>query len=182
MASLPDACSGDMYAGVPMAMPICVRASPCPSVRAAFTALAMPKSATVAASPVSRMLSGLISRWMIPRSCAYASALATSRNTLTTSAIGNSRTRSIRARSDSPSIYGMLNHGSPCSDPTLSTGTMCGCCSRANNKVSRLKRSTFTTAANSLGSTFNTIWRRRARSSARKTRDIPPPPSSRSSR
>ena len=41
-----------------------------PGLRDATIALATPKSVTVAASPVSRMLSGLMSRWTMP--CSWA--------------------------------------------------------------------------------------------------------------
>ena len=59
----PRHCSGDMYAGVPMTMPVCVR---CPS-SASPTSLAMPKSSSFAyASPCCgctiQMLSGFRSR------------------------------------------------------------------------------------------------------------------------
>ena len=55
-----------MYCGVPTAMPTVVSFS-----RAeARTALAMPKSVTVACFPESMTLSGLMSRWITPRLCA----------------------------------------------------------------------------------------------------------------
>jgi hypothetical protein len=63
---VPNACSGLMYAGVPIARPVPVsRSAP-----AASTARAMPKSATMAWSPARRMFSGLISLWTTPRSWA----------------------------------------------------------------------------------------------------------------
>ncbi len=65
-SSKPIACSGLMYAGVPMAKPVPVNRSP----PAAVTARAIPKSATTARPPVSNTFSGLISRCTTPRSCA----------------------------------------------------------------------------------------------------------------
>ena len=68
-----------MYAGVPIATPVAVSRESAPS----WIARAMPKSVTIA-RPLSlsrRMLSGLMSRWITPRPCAYASASATSRST-----------------------------------------------------------------------------------------------------
>jgi hypothetical protein len=67
MLRSPAACSGDMYVGVPIAMPVAVRRES-PSLMAR----AMPKSVTIG-RPLCwsiRMLSGLMSRWMTPRSCA----------------------------------------------------------------------------------------------------------------
>src|SRR6266699_1360841 len=59
---------------------------------------------------------------------------------------------------------------------------MCGCCSRAVTRISRLNRSKLTPAARSGDSTLTTTRRPSASSSARNTRLIPPPPSSRSRR
>src|SRR5436305_1166207 len=67
----PAACSGEMYAGVPIDVPICVSVAPPDSVRDAEMAFAMPKSVTTAAPPDSSTLSGLMSRWTMPRSWAY---------------------------------------------------------------------------------------------------------------
>ena len=61
-ATAPGSCS----AGVPTAMPVWVSFSPADS-----TARAMPKSATRAWPPWSRMFSGLMSRWTMPCSWAY---------------------------------------------------------------------------------------------------------------
>ena len=63
---LPIACSGDMYVGVPTAIPVRVSVSP----PATDTARAIPKSATIAPLASSRMFSGLMSRWMTPLECA----------------------------------------------------------------------------------------------------------------
>lgn len=55
----PRACSGDMYCGVPIRPPDCVR-------WVASAARAMPKSMTYGPCEPSRMLLGLRSRWMTP--------------------------------------------------------------------------------------------------------------------
>ena len=60
------ACSGAMYQGVPMAVPVRVRA-----VSSASTRRASPRSASLATpSLVTMMLAGLMSRWMMPFSWA----------------------------------------------------------------------------------------------------------------
>src|SRR6185369_10241664 len=56
---------------------------------------------------------------------------------------------------------------------------MCGCCSRAASRISLSNRSALTPAIISGGRTFTTTSRPSSCSWARKTRDIPPPPSSR---
>src|SRR3954447_9084905 len=58
----PVACSGAIYAGMPITVPTCVSVASVASVRAALTAFAMPNSVTTAASPESSTLSGLTSR------------------------------------------------------------------------------------------------------------------------
>src|SRR4051812_14377483 len=68
----------------------------------------------------------------------------------------------------------------PSTSPAVSTPTMCGCCSVAASMISRLKRSTETDAANSGGNTLTTTRRPSVVSKATKTRDMPPPVSSRS--
>ena len=63
--SRSSVCSGLMYSGLPMETPVWVSPSSAP------TASAMPKSVTsVEPSRVSRMFSGLMSRWMTPCWCA----------------------------------------------------------------------------------------------------------------
>ena len=59
---------------------------------------------------------------------------------------------------------------------------MWGCWSWAARRISRRNRSTLTPAASSGRSTLTTTRRCSAVSRATKTRDIPPPPSSRSMR
>ena len=65
--------------------------------------------------------------------------------------------------------------------PAVSTGTMFACCSAATVWISRSNRSTLIPCASSGESTFTTTLRLSRSSSATNTRDIPPPPSSRSS-
>ena len=107
VAGSPAACSGAMYAGVPIAVPSCVSVAPAGFACAATIAFAMPKSATTAVCPESRTLSGLMSRCTTPCSCAYASAFATSRRMSTACAIGTGPSAS-RARRDSPSTNGIV--------------------------------------------------------------------------
>jgi hypothetical protein len=59
----PDDCSGDMYEGVPIVSPDCVIES---ELVDREMARASPKSATSTLPSESRMLPGLISRWMTP--------------------------------------------------------------------------------------------------------------------
>jgi hypothetical protein len=72
------------------------------------SAFATPKSVTTATPWESSTLSGLMSRWTTPRVWAYARAEATSRSTRTAWGTGSSRSRISRARSDSPSTYGIV--------------------------------------------------------------------------
>src|SRR5258708_7973025 len=85
-----------------------------------------------------------------------------------------------RTRRLSPSTNGMLYHGRLSTSPAVMTGTICACCSPAARAISRSNRAVFTPAANSGDSTLTTTLRWNRVSSARKTRDMPPPPSSRS--
>ncbi len=57
---------------------------------------------------------------------------------------------------------------------------MFACCSRAAVAISRVNRSALTSTASSGARTFTTTSRPNAVSRATNTRDIPPPPSSRS--
>ena len=95
----PSACSGLMYAGVPMETPVAVSRSP----GVASSARAIPKSATTASPSESRMFSGLISRWTSPWAWAYSSAPATCVAIRIASSSGSCRSRSSRARRVSPS-------------------------------------------------------------------------------
>ena len=107
MSGSPAACSGAIYAGVPMLVPICVSVAPPDEVRAALMAFAMPKSVTTATPPEMSTLSGLMSRCTTPRWCAYASAFDTSRRMPITSGTA-SGPRERRERSDSPSTKGIV--------------------------------------------------------------------------
>ncbi len=97
----PAACSGLMKAGVPIATPAPVRVAPDP-VDSAF---AIPKSVTMTLPlvPSRRMLSGLISRWMIEKAWAALSASAASFMILRASSAGSRPRRRILAATDSPS-------------------------------------------------------------------------------
>ena len=130
--------------------------------------------------PASSTLSGLMSRCTTPFWCAYASALAISRKSRRLSLTGSSPWRASRARSDSPVDERHREERHALHLAGESSGTMCGCWSRAARAISRLKRSIETPAASSGGRTFTTTVRPSAVSFAVKTRDIPPPPSSRS--
>ncbi len=90
----PDACSGDMYATVPITSPSCVSVS-------ASMRRAMPKSMTLTCpSLASITFCGLTSRWMMPWLCANARALSSSAPTAATSP---SLRRPCSLSSDSPS-------------------------------------------------------------------------------
>jgi hypothetical protein len=71
----PAPCSGAMYAGVPIDVPICVSVAPgADDVRAALIAFAIPEIRDDRGALDSSTLSGLMSRWTTPCRCAYASA------------------------------------------------------------------------------------------------------------
>ena len=154
-----------MYVGVPIEVPATVSVPPDTTVRDAEMAFAIPKSVTVALPAASSTLSGLMSRCTTPFACANARARATSRRMLITSPMVSGPC-ARRARTDSPSTYGIENQGSPSASPAPSTGTMCGCCSRAASSTSRLNRSTETPASSSGASTLITTLRLSVRSVA----------------
>ena len=101
----PAACSGDIYAAVPMIMPICVAAAvsvgDCDGSLAGVgsSALAKPKSNTLTV-PSSRtlMFAGLRSRWITPASWAAssASAICLAIGSASSSGIGPFEIRSAR--------------------------------------------------------------------------------------
>ena len=97
-----------MYTGVPMAKPTEVMPLSPAGPADSDIALATPKSVTTACPAVTRTLSGLMSRWMTPCSCAYTSASATSRRSRRASSTGSSPDFSSRARSESPSMSGIV--------------------------------------------------------------------------
>ena len=83
-------CSGLMYAAVPGVTPGAVIAVP--------SSLAMPKSRILSVpSAVTMRFAGLMSRWMIPRSCAAASPLAVCSASDTTSSMENGPRVSLAA-------------------------------------------------------------------------------------
>ena len=90
-----------MNAGVPMATPAPVSVAP----EVDESALAMPKSVTITRprGPSSRMLSGLMSRWMIESAWAALSASADSIMIRRASSTGSLPRRRIRPATDSPS-------------------------------------------------------------------------------
>src|SRR2546427_651831 len=65
-----------MYCGVPIATPRSVIGAELVATREAISALAIPKSETVAVLSVSRMLSGFTSRCTTPLECANSNARA----------------------------------------------------------------------------------------------------------
>jgi hypothetical protein len=106
----PRACSGDMYAGVPMAQPSTVSAAS-PSPRA------VPRSMTMTLSASSReatrkKFDGLTSRWMMPASCRPARPSAAWRPTSMASATLSGRHCWRRFRS-SPSSHSSTRQGVP---------------------------------------------------------------------
>jgi len=66
-AASPRACSGLMYSGVPIDMPVSVSRFAPP---ARSTSRAMPKSLTTAWPDANSTFSGLMSRCTMPRACA----------------------------------------------------------------------------------------------------------------
>ena len=176
---VPPGLLGRHVGGVPNDMPICVSVPPGAS-RDAERAFAMPKSVTTAVPPESRTLSGLMSRCTTPRPCANSSARAMSRRMLMTSASDSAAPASSRARSDSPSTKGIVYQGMPFVSPADNTGTMFAAGGRGDLN---LPEPLGVDSRGELASQHLHHDRRRRRFSiARKTRDIPPPPSSRSMR
>lgn len=125
--AFPRACSGAMYAAVPMTTPIRVEADVkvgefCGSAGESSVgdiAFARPKSRTFTVSSAAiLMLAGFKSRWTMPRSWAASSASASCRARDTASASG-SGPRAIRTVRSSPSANSMTIAGVPsvCSTP-----------------------------------------------------------------
>ena len=176
-AGAPSICSGDMYAGVPMAAPVIVKRE------SNSLECAMPKSLNNARPvPTSmKIFSGFTSRCTTPRACANANASATSLST-----------RSARSASNGPSSITAcfsVRPGTSCITSarppsrrrfTACTVTMFGCCKRATVRASRVKRAIASSAfAANLGrTTLMATSRNRARSRARYTTALPPRPSS----
>ena len=166
-----------MKAGVPIATPAPVSVAP----ELPESALAMPKSVTITRprAPSSRMLSGLMSRWMIESACAAPSASADSAMIRRTSSTGSLPRRRMRLATDSPSTYPMTKYTRPCPSPTVWIGTMWGWLSLAAVWASRVKRSRMSDWKASSGGSTLMATRRWSRSSrARYTTPIPPRPTS----
>ena len=96
--ALPMHCSGDMYDGVPITMPV--------SVRFDMSTRATPKSATLS-SPVGVTIrfDGLMSRWTTPQRCANSSASSSWVISATSCAKSNEVRRVRYSRSPVPSTY-----------------------------------------------------------------------------
>jgi hypothetical protein len=100
---LPIACSGAMYDGVPMTVPVAVR----PETESALRA--RPKSARRGRPAASiRTFPGFTSRWRIPLSCAWSSAAAIAASHGTASAGGTGPR--IRSFSEPPGTSGMTRY------------------------------------------------------------------------
>ena len=173
------ACSGLMYAGVPICTPDEVIHS---FVAACVIARAIPKSATSTSLPRRRMFSGFTSRCTTSEECAYANATATSRAMRSASPIGSCRSRSSRARSVSPSTYDIAYHGARSNSPQSYSATMLGWCRRDRISISRRERSPLTEPVNSPRRSLMATLRSLRRSCATYTSPHPPRPISRSMR
>ena len=183
----PAACSGAMYAGVPSDVPtrdVERRASSPPPRRRRADRLGDAEVGDHRARRRdSSMFSGLMSRCTIALRVRVARARSPTSRRMRI-AVGH-RQRAVARRAARAATR--LRRTASCStaprldSPAASSGTMCGCCSRAASsdlaleplgaRVPRRARAR---------STFTTTLRPSAASSATKTRDIPPPPSSRS--
>ena len=127
--ALPRACSGDMYAAVPMTTPARVAAAvivgECVASgedRSAVIAFARPKSRTLTLpSGRSFTLAGFRSRWTIPFSCAASSAAAIWRAMPSASSMGIGPP-AMRSASVSPSTSSST---SACAPPDSSRPWMC---------------------------------------------------------
>ena len=99
-----------MYIGVPAMMPLCVRL-------ASSAARARPKSVilTLCCPPSSRMLPGLMSRWIRSVAWAAASPSAICRPIRSTSGTSSGPVRSSRCWSVSPGMNSITRYGSGCS-------------------------------------------------------------------
>jgi len=102
-SSLPEACSGLMYSGVPSTMPVWVRRSS----PASLTAVARPKSVSTARPFENRMLPGLMSRWTSPFPWAYSSASAISRAIASVSSTDSGPSFAILSVNVDPSTKGI---------------------------------------------------------------------------
>ena len=152
-----EACSGGMYAGVPMMAPTDVKwaltdFSPAAGLglpesgsdMSSFRSLARPQSmTTVSPNRPTRILAGLRSRWTIRWLWAYAIASATARRWGRRARRSSSvRASSITSPSGLPEMSFIAKKGSPVGQrPASCTGTIEGCCKRAVMIASRTNRS-----------------------------------------
>ena len=116
--SRPSHCSGDMYAGVPITMPVRVRCEPIALPPVSF---AMPKSSSFTKSrsrPRCKrmMLSGFRSRWTIPHLCEAESASATCSAIVSARSGGSGASVRITCDSVTPARYSMMKY-TICSRP-----------------------------------------------------------------
>ena len=179
----PRACSGDMYAAVPMITPICVAAavsvgdwlgSPSGLGSSAF---ANPKSSTLTV-PSSRtlMFAGLRSRWITPASCAAssASAICLPIGSASSSGIGPFEIRSARV---GPSTSSSTSARVPSASSMPWMAAMLGWLRLARICASRVNRASRSgSAAKASGRIFSATWRPSWVSVACQTWPIPPSP------
>ena len=178
----PVACSGDMYAAVPTTIPDAVKPSATVVAREGASSgvsdsFARPKSMTLAwPSPVTMMLAGFRSRWMMPVSCAResASAISIASSMLRDGAIGPRWSSALSGSPRTSSIT--MNVRSSTSAMSWMTA-MCGCSSAEAARASCTNRARRTGSATSAaGSTLMATSRSRRASRARYTSPIPPTP------
>ena len=136
---------------------------------------ARPKSTSLPPCGVRKRLEGLTSRCTTPASCR--AARAESRSSARSSASGAARgPRRSLAESVSPDSSSMARNGRPPSSPTSKMGHRFGWLTRAAARASLTNRRW--DDSSSRLSIFSATFRRRASSSARSTRPIPPSPRS----
>ena len=145
-AGRPAACSGDMYSGVPIAMPGLVsRRSRAASASVVF---AMPKSSTLTTSAapsrvIRKTFSGFRSRWTMPCACAAASARQIWLAIRSARAVSTAPSRSMMFPSSTPSRYSITKYTLPSLVvPESVTSTMFGCPIFEAARASRRNRST----------------------------------------
>ena len=165
----PTACSGAMYAGVPM--------NACDCVRSVVPRFASPKSATFGSpSAVRSTFAGFRSRWTMPSACAAATPRAIFSTSTAASRSGMGPPTSRRS-SEPPDRYSIAMNGPPACSPNSYTCTTCGCFTAAITSASAQNRDTITGRASVARSVFSATSRFNLRSRARNTSPMPPRPS-----
>src|SRR5438309_661913 len=159
-----------MYVGVPTMAPEPVTSADC--------SRAMPKSMIFTRpSFAMRTLAGLMSRWITPRSCAYASPWSTS---ITMSSLRSSASGSrppISSLRSLPSISSIAMNSCPSASPRSYTVMMLGCCRAAAARASRRNRSRMSFVLPNLDPrSFKATYRRSTESYAFHTMPIAPSP------